>query len=113
MKSFYGHLISVESLIVELDQLDLSEEEKHHLAALIDSSLHHKILDAVLSELGEEEKQKFLFHLSRDEDEKLWELLNSKVDNIEDKIKKAAEDLKSELHKDIKEARQKKDKGEK
>lgn len=111
MKPFYQHLISIESLIIELDQMDLSQEEKMHLSALIDSSLHHKILDVVLSQLREEDKQKFLLHLSRQEHDQLWELLNSRVDNIEDKIKRTADELKEELHKDIKEAKQKKDKG--
>ncbi len=85
--------------------MDLSQKEKTHLAHLLDSTLHHTILDAVLSELSEEDKKKFMEHLSREENDKIWELLNSKVDNIEEKIKKTAEELKREMHKDIKEAK--------
>lgn len=107
MKQFYTHLIEIESIIIELDKLDLSEEQKAHLAGLIDSSLHHTILDAVLSELTPSDKRVFLNHLKEDDHGKIWKFLNEKVDNIEDKIKKAAGDLKTQLHKDLKEAKNK------
>ena len=103
---FYTHLIEIESIIVELDKLDLSDEQKAHLAGLIDSSLHHTILDAVLSELSPQDKKVFLNHLKEDDHSKIWKFLNEKVDNIEEKVKKAADDLKLQLRKDLKEARQ-------
>ena len=105
MKHFYSELIEIQSIIIELDNMNLSDKEKTHLAHLFDSTLHHTILDAVLSELSPEDKEKFLEHLSKEENDKIWELLNSKVDNIEEKIKKTAEDLKKEMHKDIKESK--------
>lgn len=106
-KQFYTHLVDIESIVVELDKLDLTDKQKLHLTTLIDSTLHHHILDTVLSELSEEDKHIFLEHLSKRDHEKIWELLNSKVDRIEDKIKQAADELKQEIHKDIKEAREK------
>lgn len=104
---FYSHLIEIESIIVELDKLDLSKEQKLHLTGLIDSSLHHTILDVVLSELSLGDKRVFLNHLQEDDHDKIWQLLNEKVDNIEEKIKKTADDLKSQLQKDLKEAKNK------
>lgn len=104
-QQFYTHLIEIESIIVELDKLDLSEEQKIHLTGLIDSSLHQTILDAVLSELSPQDKRAFLQSLKEDDQGKIWEFLNEKVDNIEDKIKKSADDLKEELKKDLKEAK--------
>lgn len=101
---FYSHLTHIESIIVELDKLDLPKEQKLHLAGLIDSSLHHTILDTVLSELSPQEKQVFVTHLREDNHSEIWKFLNEKVENIEDKIKKAAEDLKTKLHADLKEA---------
>jgi Mg/Co/Ni transporter MgtE len=103
---FYHQVIEIESLIVELDKLELSADEKAHLASLIDSSLHHTVLDAVLSELPEQDKKVFLKHLETNDHPKIWTHLNDKVDNIEEKIKKAADELKTELHKDLKEAKQ-------
>ncbi len=107
-KHFYSHLVSMESLIVELDQLEFSAEEKHHLARLADSNLHHTILDAIMSELDEEHKQIFMEHLSDNNHDKIWQLLNEKVNNIEDKIKRAAESIKDEMKEDIKEAKKRK-----
>lgn len=104
-KFFYSHLVEVESIIVELDKLDLSPDEKAHLAALVDSNLHHTVLDAVLSELSQDDKKVFLEHLNNQNHDKIWNHLNSKVDNIEEKIKDAAESVKKELHEDIKKAK--------
>lgn len=101
---FYSKIIEVESLIIELDKLDLSTDEKIHLASLIDSTLHQTILDAVLSELSDKDKEVFLSHLEADDHDKIWQHLNEKVESIEEKIKKAAESLKQDLHKDIKKA---------
>lgn len=105
---FYSHLIEIESIIIELDKFDLSMEQKVHLSNLIDSSLHHIVLDAVLSELTPTDKKVFLNHLKEDDHSKIWQFLDGKVDKIEDKIKKVAEDLKVELHQDLKKAKDKK-----
>ena len=103
---FYSHLIEIESIVIELDKLDLSPEQKEHLTNLIDSSLHHTILDAVLSQLSPQDKKVFLKSLEEDDHSKIWKFLNEKIDSVEEKIKKTASDLKSELHKDLDEARQ-------
>lgn len=109
-KVFYGHLIKIESVLMELETLDLTDKEKMHLAQLIDSNLHSTVLDAILSELDEDDKKIFLEHLNKHKHDEIWKLLNSKVDKIEDKIKKAADELTDELHKDIKEAKKNKEK---
>ena len=50
---FYSHLVSFEEVLIELDTLELSPDEKHHLGQLMDSNLHHTVLDAILAELKE------------------------------------------------------------
>ena len=105
MTFFYSHLIEIESVIIELDKMDLDAEQKIHLAKLLDSSLHHTILDAIFSQLSQEDKKVFASHLEEGQHEKIWKFLNEKVDNVEEKIKKAAKDLKEQLHKDLKEAK--------
>ena len=104
MKYFYSHLIEIDSITANLDKLDLSDEEKLHLANLLDSSLHHTILGAILSQLSDSDKRVFIQQLSEGNQDKIWEFLNGKINGVEDKIKKAAQDLKTELHEDIKEA---------
>ena len=105
MKYFYTHLIEIESLTSSLDELDLSKEEKLHLAKLVDSSLHHTILDAIFSHLSDSDKRVLVNHLDENDHDKIWKFLNEKVDNVEIKIKKVAEQLKQELAKDLKEAK--------
>lgn len=105
-KHFYHDIVEIESVFIELDSFNFSEEEKHHLGKLVDANLHHTILDAILSELNEADKKEFLEHLKNDAQSEIWALLNSRVDKIEDKIKQAAEEVKKELHEDIKEARE-------
>lgn len=104
-KHFYSHLVDIESLKIGLEEMDLSKKERSHLVEIVESSVHHAVLDAVLSELSEKDKKIFLQHLISDEHDKIWEILNKKAENIEEKIKKAAEDLKEQLHKDIEEAK--------
>ncbi len=104
MKHFYTHLIEIESINIALDKIDLSSEQRMHLAQLVDSSLHHTILDAVLSQLKDEDKRAFMIHLNENDHDKIWQFLNGKVVDIEVKIKKVADELKKELEKDLKEA---------
>lgn len=106
-KQFYSHLIEIDTVMVELDQMDLTAHEKLHLAKLADSTLHHTILNAVLDQLSEEDRQLFLRHLLRDDHDEIWQLLNQKVDKVEDRIKEVATQVKKELHQDIKEAKEK------
>jgi len=103
---FYQKYIFIENLITELHQLDLSDVERQHLASLIDSSLHHAILDEILSNLSESDKKEFLHQLNQDpENDQLMEFLKQKVDNIEEKIARVSEELVKEMHKDLKESK--------
>lgn len=104
-KYFYTHIVDTSSLSLELGSMDMTQEERVRLISLIDSNIHHAVLDLILSELKPLDKKTFLTHLAEEKHDKVWKLLNEKVEHIEDKIKKTAEDLKKELHKDIKEAR--------
>lgn len=105
MKHFYSHLVDIDSLTVELHTLPLSDAEKFHLHELIEKNMHHVIMDAILSELSEEDKKKFLELVAHDKHEHVWDHLKDKTQGIEEKIKKAADELKKELHKDIKESK--------
>ena len=104
-RRFYSHVIETSSLTLALGDMDLTPEERKHLVELAQDNLHHAILDVVLSELSPEDKQKFLILLSQDDQEKIWKLLIERVDHVEEKIKKTAEELKKELHKDIEESK--------
>ena len=106
MKYFYSKYIIVESLVEEMHTLDLSDDERHHLAALVDSQLHHAILDEILSNLSEKDKELFLDQMNEDpENENIMDFLKGKVDNIEEKIRMISDKLVKELHSDVKEAK--------
>ena len=107
-KHFYSHIVEIDSFSLELDNLVLSEKEKTHLIQLVESTMHHAIVDTVLSELKEEDKRTLLTHMHLGEHDKIWQFLNKKIDNLEEKIKTTAELLKKELHKDIREMKEKK-----
>ncbi len=100
-KYFYSHLIDIESIYLSLYILDLNEKEKQKLMLIVESSIHHVVIDTVLSELSEEDKKNFLAHLASDKHDEIWKLLQKKTKNIEEKIKQAVYELKRELHKDI------------
>lgn len=102
---FYSHIIETSSVTVALGEMDLTQAERKHLLDLVDHNLHHAILDSVLSELSDKDKQEFLELLAKDDNDKIWKLLNSRVDHIEDKIKQTADDLKKEIHKDIEDSK--------
>jgi hypothetical protein len=106
MKSkFYSHIIETSSVSLALGEMDLTQEERKHLSQLVEENLHHAILDAVLSELSDKDKQKFVELLAENDNDKVWKLLTQRVDHIEDKIKTTAEELKKEIHKDIEDSK--------
>lgn len=100
-KHFYSDLVDFEIIIEELNTLNISDKERDELVELAHSNLHHRVVDAVLSELSSDDKRVFLEHLSIGDSDKIWKHLNEKVDKIEDKIKQTAESLKKDLREDI------------
>ena len=106
-KHFYSHIIETSLISLKLGDMDLSKKERLHLLDLAHSQLHHVVMDTILSELSEDDKKYFLAYVASDEHGKIWELLNKRVEDVEEKIKKAAEDLKRELHEDIRKVRRK------
>lgn len=106
-KHFYSHIVETSTVSLALGDMELSQNERLELLLLAHDNLHHTILDIVLSELSEEDKKMFLQHLAIDNHDKIWELLKNKIENIEEKIKKVAEEVTKELHQDILEAKKK------
>lgn len=104
-RHFYHHLIEIDSLFLAMDELDFSDSQRLHLSRLIDANLHHSVLDVILSQLDESDKKLFMHHLGRDDQSKIWELLNQRSEKIEEKIRAVVSEVKEELHQDIHEAK--------
>lgn len=94
-----------------LDELELSVGEKKELADLAEGNLHHEVLDAVLSELDERDKEMFVRLLQEGDHKKVWDFLDARVLNIEKKIVEAAAQLKEKMHEDIRLVKEEKKKG--
>jgi|SRR3989338_9887899 len=107
-KHFYTHIVEIDSLYSALDEMDLNSQEKHELILIVESHIHQVVVDTVLSELSEEDKKMFLMYLAHNRHDEVWEHLKKNIENVEGKIRKAVDDLKKDLHTDIKESKVKK-----
>lgn len=103
IRHFYTHIIETETISIELNSLNLKTAEKEHLERLVESQIHHAVVDTVLTQLPEDDKKTFLEHMHTKNYDKVWKLLHAKIEDAEEKIKKAAMDITTELLKDIKE----------
>ena len=104
-KHFYSNLIDLDSLESDLDLLTLSKSEKDELLELVHVHVHQTVMGAILNELNDGDKKRFLELMAEGRDEKIWEHLNNKVEKIEDKIKMAADQIKVEMKKDVENVR--------
>jgi hypothetical protein len=104
-KYFYSHIVETSSVSLALGDMDITPEQRKHLVLLAEANLHQTIIDLILSELPQEEKKQFLLHMAHDHHEKTWTFLQTRVTGIEEKILKATDELKKQLHQDILEAK--------
>lgn len=98
-KIFYDHLVLREEVTIELDKYNLAREEREELIQLVDETLHHQVLNTILTHLPKEKHREFLekFHQAP-HDEKLLDYIK----NFEEEIIKTAKKIKSELLSEIK-----------
>ncbi len=102
-KLFYDHLIIIEEIVAVLDTHNLSPKDKQTFLELIDKTMHHHILDAILTHLPEEHHETFLKKLhGAPHDPNIMSFLkeHSSVD-IEKEILKQANTVKKTLLKEI------------
>lgn len=106
-KIFYDHLIVFEELIAELNSLD--NESKQEIIGLMDETLHHHILDTILTHLPKEHHGEFLerFHKAPHDPELLLFLKQYAVVDIEEKIKEKAKKVKRGLLSELKKSKHK------
>ena len=100
-QKFYTHLVPVDRLIIKLDKLNLSGDEKEHLITIVNSSVHAVVIDIILSEMEDKDKKIFLNFSQDDKHDLIWEFLHKRIENIEEKISSSAEKILKDFEEDI------------
>lgn len=104
-KQFYSHIIEIESIYIHLDLVPLSEKQRNELMMIVDSTIHHTIMDITLSHLSPSDKKEFLSHMEGNNHEKTWQFITGKINRFEHKLHKAVQKIKNEIHADIERAK--------
>ena len=79
-KIFYDHLIIIEEVIAVLDEHTIPIDKRAEFLKLIDQTLHHEILDVILTHLPKEKHEMFLTQFHRaPHDPSLMSLLKEHV----------------------------------
>lgn len=98
-KIFYDHLIVIEEITAILDGHHLTQSERHDLLNYIDQTLHHHILDTILTHLPAEYHTEFLsrFHDTPHDPKIMFFLQEHGKVNMERAILKEANRVKKEI----------------
>lgn len=99
MKLFYDHLIiEIDQVYAEIELLTVNEKRKQNLKTIIDETIHHAVLDTILSHLEKRHHQKFLVSFYDSPNDPLHlSFLKSKVEEIEDRIQQTAKELRKNM----------------
>ena len=102
-KIFYDHLTLHEEITAKLDIQHLDPQEREELVDLIDQTLHHHVLDLILTHLPREHHADFVSRLhAAPHDLSLLDYLKTHIPDIEAKISSHAAKVKKEILSDIK-----------
>lgn len=106
MAYFYSHLVEIETITEKLNEIEMNQKQRKHLAYLIDSTIHQEVLDIIFSRLSENDKVLFIEHFRNNpKNPEIMKLLNKKAEDIENEIKEVVKKIKKELHEDIETAK--------
>lgn len=105
---FYDHLVLIQDVILELDVHDLDLEEREELLDLIDQTIHHSMLDLILTHLPSDRHSEFITKFqTAPYDLALLDYLKVYVPDIDVKITTHAQKIKNDLRSEIHKARRK------
>lgn len=102
-KLWYDHLIVLDEVEIEINNLELEQDEKEELHNLIEETLHHRVLSRVLEVLPREHHEGFLKEFKkRPHDGALIDYINERIDDqVEKHISGEISKLKEELLDDL------------
>ena len=106
MKYLFEEIIQIKTVHLKLNELNLADEEKEELLEIMKSTIHHKVIDLILSELTDEEKEIFLSQVIPSPGEESSEafpkdvslnVLRDRINNLEEKVKEKVKEAEEEL----------------
>lgn len=102
-KLFYDHLIVIEEIVAVLDEHKLKARDRAKILELMDATLQHEILDAILTYLPREKHEEFLekFHRTPHDAGLVQYLKDNSAVNIELAILDRANKTKRKLLKEL------------
>lgn len=106
-KIFYDHLVIIEEIVTVLDTHALDAAEKLKLMSLVDETMHHSILDTILTLLPKEHHEEFFiqFHANPG-NHTLMSFLKEKTNrDVEKAILKRASEVKKQILKEIEQSK--------
>jgi len=102
MSVFYDHLVGLDDIHNEILEFDLPTRQHYHLLQIVDSTLHHEVLNVILLEIPVAVHEHFLVEFNnRPDDPAHLDYLKLFRPNIEDKIREAADGTKTRLIQEI------------
>ncbi len=98
-KLFFDHLINLEDVEKEINEVSSTKEEKDELWQLVDEIIHHRVLGCILDKLPRKDHEEFLGMFHRHPyDEAIIDYLREKIGgNVEEIIKQEIGTLAFEL----------------
>lgn len=98
MNYFFEKIQPLDEVTLIITQNTSSSTEADELLEIAKSTVHHKVLDLILSEVPETYKENMLEILSEPEDhEKTLQKLGVIIDNFEKKMEKAINEAQKEI----------------
>ena len=104
MKYLFEEIVQIKTVHLKLNEMNLAGEEKGELLEIMKSTVHHKVIDLILSELTNEEKEIFLEGVSNNngfsdihKNKQFLSVLGDRINNLEIKIKEKVKEAEEEL----------------
>lgn len=99
---FYKHLVIIDDIVAVFDEHKVTPHEKEDLLAMVHETLHHHILDTVLTHLPRKHHETFLEKITSNHPEILGFLREKTKVDIEKEIRRTIERVTKMILRDIK-----------
>lgn len=98
---FYDHLIEPQRIAEHVERLNMTNDERDHFITIVRSTIHHDIMDEVLSRLPHEHKDPFLDHVALDKHDEALQLLSQHIADLEELVHQIADVHLVQLRQDV------------